>query len=580
MLRKELTQLYQESKKTLVLIFLGTLSWSLTMVKSGLCWNKDCAFGIGFWGPNGHDGIWHIALAQGLAKGSWGMPVFAGETIKNYHLGFDLILAGLHKITFIPITVLYFQIIPPVLAFLTGVFVFRFVYEWKKSKLQAFWATFFVYFGGSFGWIITLIREGKLEGESLFWSQESISTLVNPPFALSLLIIFLGLNFLIRGLRVESKKLLTVASFLFGILIQVKAYAGFLVLAALFVAAFWRMIKRKGVALMKVTGGALVISILFFSPLTSGISSTLIFAPFWFLEAMMATPDRVDWPRFAQALANYKLAGNWIKEAIALLIAFLIFWFGNLGTRVIKEPLFFLHLKNFKKLHVLDIFIYTIIGIGVLIPIFFIQSGTPWNTIQFFYYSLIFSGVFAGIALGELVEKSKLNSLAVCIIEVVVVLLTIPTTVGTLWFHYLPARPPAKISNAELKALNFLSRQPDGIVLTFPFDKEAAQLAISSPPRPLYLYESTAYVSAFGEKTVFLEDEVNLEITGYDWSARRRKIVRFWEMKDGKEAKEFLTENNIAYVYLTKPLLKGGINEQMLGKKIFENEEVSIFRVI
>jgi hypothetical protein len=72
-----------------LLILLGSLSWSLTMVKSGLKYS----YGMGFWGPNGHDGIWHIALSESLARGSWQMPMFAGETIKNYHIGFDLILA-------------------------------------------------------------------------------------------------------------------------------------------------------------------------------------------------------------------------------------------------------------------------------------------------------------------------------------------------------------------------------------------------------------------------------------------------------------------------------------------------------
>src|SRR3990172_3661184 len=91
-----------------------------------------------------------------------------------------------------------------------------------------------------------------------------------------------------------------------------------------------------------------------------------------------------------------------------------------------------------------------------------------------------------------------------------------PNSIGTLG-HYLPARPPAMISNEELEALKFLSTQPMGVVLTYPFDKFKAKEAEANPPRPLYLYESTAYVSSFAKKPVFLEDEVNLDITGYAW---------------------------------------------------------------
>src|SRR3989344_8769648 len=95
-----------------VLICTGSLIWSLTMIKSGLVYE----YGMVFWGPNGHDGVWHIALAQSLAKGSWQMPIFAGENIRNYHIGFDLILAAFHKLTFIPIHNLYFQLLPPLFA--------------------------------------------------------------------------------------------------------------------------------------------------------------------------------------------------------------------------------------------------------------------------------------------------------------------------------------------------------------------------------------------------------------------------------------------------------------------------------
>src|SRR3990167_16399 len=183
MLKKFFQTYFLDDLKALILILLGTLTWSLTMVKSGIAYS----YRMGFWGPNGHDGIWHIALAGSLAKGSWQMPMFAGEIIKNYHLGFDLILAALHKITFIPIVNLYFQILPPIFALVIGVGVYLFVYEWRKSRYQAFWATFFTYFAGSLGWLVTYLRHRQFEGESMFWSQQSISTLVNPPFALSLI---------------------------------------------------------------------------------------------------------------------------------------------------------------------------------------------------------------------------------------------------------------------------------------------------------------------------------------------------------------------------------------------------------
>ncbi len=174
------------------------------------------SYGVGFWGPNGHDGVWHLSLIESLSRGSLEMPVFAGELIRNYHIGFDLLLALIHRLSFIPVSVLYFQLIPPLLAFGIGFSVWKFMLLWTKSRSAAMWGLFFVYFGGSFGWLVNLLRGAGLGGESMFWAQQSISTLINPPFALSLLIIFFVLYLIQKP--ISGKKLILV-SLLIGSLV-------------------------------------------------------------------------------------------------------------------------------------------------------------------------------------------------------------------------------------------------------------------------------------------------------------------------------------------------------------------------
>ena len=143
--------------------------------------------------------------------------------------------------------------------------------------------------------------------------------------------------------------------------------------------------------------------------------------------------------------------------------------------------------------------------------------------------------------------------------------------------------PQAFISNNEKEALSFLSEQPDGVVLTYPFDGDKAKEAIANPPRPLYFYDSTAYVSAFSKKQVFLEDEVNLNIMGYDWKSRRKEVLSFISNLDIEVGKNFLKINDIKYLYLVKEnsplqgeLLRLGSKELGLVK-IFENKEVIIY---
>ncbi len=121
---------------SLIVFFAGVLLWSLTMVRNGL----NYPYGVGFWGANGHDGIWHIALAESLARGNLDNPVFSGFVLKNYHFGFDLILALLNRVTTIPVSFLYFQILPIIFSILIGTLVYKFVYEWRRSTNESLWA--------------------------------------------------------------------------------------------------------------------------------------------------------------------------------------------------------------------------------------------------------------------------------------------------------------------------------------------------------------------------------------------------------------------------------------------------------
>lgn len=549
--------------KSLVLILFGMVIWSLTMIKSGLTYS----YGIGFWGPNGHDGVWHIAVAQGIANGSWDMPVFAGEQLKNYHIGFDLFLAALHKMTLVPISILYFQILPVIFSLVIGFLVYQFTLSWTKSKSDAFWSTFFVYFSGSWGWVITFLRNKDFGGESMFWSQQSLSTLVNPPFALSLIILLLGLIVLNKGLKTKDKRQLIIATFLFGILVQIKVYAGILVLIGLFTSGIFRIINRNGFDVFKVFSGALILSIIFLLPITDLSQTSLEFKPFWFLQTLMADQSRLYWPRFGEALFNYQLAGNWIKGSVAYGVAFIIFLIGNIGIRIFSLPYLLGRIRNIKHLTTLEIINLTIIGAGIGITLLFVQTSVPWNTIQFMYYSLFFLAVFAGIGFSELLTKAQSRTTRIFEISALV-MLVIPVLISTLR-HYLPNRPPAMISTEELKALQFLRDQPGGVVLTLPFDKSAAEAAIDNPPRPLYLYESTAYVSAYTGKQTYLEDEVNLEITGYEWKRRKNEI------ENENRVINLVKGNNIKYIYVTKKNI--GVYDFNNLEKIFENLEIVIY---
>lgn len=550
-MRKKITSYTKLNKANLLIIVLGSISWCLTMVKSGLHYS----YGLGFWGPNGHDGVWHIALANSLSQGRFEMPVFGHTAIKNYHLGFDLILAFLHKITFLPINNLYFQVMPVFISIVVGLLLISLMKSWGRTNSEMFWTLFFIYFGSNFAFLIH-------GGESTFWSQQAISTLINPPFALSLVFILVGL------ILIERRKFIC-AGIIFGLLIQIKAYASIIILGSIFIVAIYEFLQDRKYNYFKLFFVSSLVSLILFLPFDRNASSLLEFKPFWFLETMMSFPDRVGWSKFGEAMVNYKLAGNLIKGIPAYVLAFLIFWYGNLGTRFIQELYWLKNIKQKKLPNYWESVVLVSILIGLTMSMLFVQKGTAWNTIQFFYYCLFFSSFLAGITFSKIISTFK-NKTYKYLLIILLVIITIPTTIITLKDNYLPSRPPAKLSNEELAALSFLEKQPDGIVLTNLFDEKSADKAVNNPPRPLRLYVSTAYVAAYAQKPVFLEDEINLNITNFDWQTRRDETQKFFD----NPTVNFLVQNKIKYLYLTSDQDKM-INS--LGLKVlFENREVKI----
>jgi len=530
--------------KPAILIILGSFVLSLTMVKSGLLYS----YGLGFWGPNGHDGIWHLSLIESLSRGSLSMPLFAGAAIKNYHIGFDLLVAVLHRLTFIPVSWLYFQVIPPLCAVFLGIFTYKLVLIWTKSAPAALWSVFFTYFGGSLGWVVSLLRDHALGGESLFWSQQAISTLINPPLALSVCLLLLGLWLL------QTRRFIW-AAIIFGLVPSIKIYGGLLGLAGLFMAAF------KDKSYWKVFFAASIMSVLLYVPLNLHATGLIIWQPGWFLTNLM-NPDHLNWPKYFSALSTYSSGHIWFKAIPAYTVALLIFMLGNLSLRLFS----LFSLSRISGLSWWKIFLWSASVAGIIPPLLFLQQGTSWNTIQFFYYTQFFLGILAGIGLAKL--KPRL------ITSMLIILVTLPTTMGTLP-SYLPSRPPAKLSPDEISALSFLSQQPQGIVLTVPYDGSAAAAAIAFPPRPLYLYESTSYVSAYSKKPVYVEDQVNLNITGYDWQSRRNQALSFFK----SPTRQFVTANNVKYIYLVGAQRQPLSNNVSSLSRTFSNSQVDIYQV-
>lgn len=555
------------------LLFFGTALQSLTMIRSGLFYD----FGMGFWGANGHDGIWHLALANQVLQGfPPPHPTFAGEVLTNYHYFYDLLLASLSQMTRVPTINLYFQILPVVLAFLLGLLSFLVGLKMSKNFWVGFWFAFLNYFAGSFGYLVTFFRSREIGGESLFWSMQSISTQINPPFSLSLVMILLVFYLLLSVKKYKAWKIIGL-SLIFGLLINVKVYAGLLILPGLFVYSLVSLRKKEFSRFWIFLFSSFISFGLFFL-INRGSGSLLVFEPFWFVHTLIESQDRLYLPQLALARYTLVSSGGYKRLILVELIGLGLFFIGNVGTRILGLFSLVERVRN-KKLNEVEIFFLVGGVISLLVPLLFIQKGTSWNTIQFFYYFLFFLNFYAALTFARIIGFK--NNLIRYLTLIFIIFLTIPTTYSSLK-GYFGFPPPAALTKNEVEALVFLKRQPKKVVLTYPYSPYVKRDLRLKEPLPLYAYETTAYVSAFSDKEVYLEDEMNLLISDYDLPSRKKNVEKFLETDNKFEARGFLLDykNKIDYLYLLdRQNLKYSVDD--LGLKLIYNREgVKIFEVI
>lgn len=555
---------------TMLIILAGVIFQTLPVFKSSLSFS----YGIGFWGPNTHDGVWHIALINELIKSvPPENPIYSGIILKNYHFFYDLLIAATNYLSGLPVLDLVFRFYPTLFSFMSGLGSYYLFFRLfgknnheRKLQVAAIFSLYLIYFAGSFGWIVEFLRERHIGGESAFWANQAVSFNLNPPFAISLVIIIALFHILFNLTQPFRLRNFSLAILLAGSLLGFKSYGAVLTLLAIL---FIGLVRRQSTYIL-IFIGATLISILIFMSNFDITSSLLVFAPFWFIHSMIDSPDRVGWVRLSLAREVGFATRNWFKFISAEALSLVIFIAGNLGLRIISL-LLLVKIKNiFKNEKLFLIFIFA--AISFLIPILFIQSGNPWNTIQFSYYGLYIASLVSGAVLFAVAKLPKY----IAILVIITILVLAPINSIVTANSYLGKNPHAFISAKELQGLQFLSNQPDGVVLTFPYDDKLKRKL--AEPWPILAYDSTAYVAALSKKSVYLEDEPQNKILLTDYKKRLVASKDFF-LKPTSEGLKFLNDSDIKYVYIPK-IFNVRLDESITKvKNIFENDAVVIYKI-
>lgn len=561
------------NKFILLIFFIGIIFQVAVNAPSGMEYDG----GIYFFSSHGHDGVWHLSLMEEMKKGEFPFknPEFLGNTLQNYHFFSDLLMSEMSRLYKFSNLDIYFRFMPVVFSLLLGLASFLLVRNWTGSKVAGVWSLFFVYFAGSFGYILTIPQNHNLSGETIFWVSQTHSVLGNPPHASAFIIFIAFLISFFNFVKERNKPYFWLCVFFGAVIIEFKIYAGLLILGGLLVTGVFEILGKRKFEIMTLFLYTLILSLLIYFPNSRNSQEFLVFEPWWFIRTMVVAPDRLNWLDLELRRQTYISEDN-LKRVIQLeATAFLIFLFGNLGMRFIG---FFTYFKLiFKSIYkeYFNLFFIVVTTAAFLIPVFFLQKGVAWNTIQFNQYFLLLFGFLAAITASQIINVLKLKILKIIVIFLIV-LLSVPTQVGLLLQFYTNL-PLSKISYESLGALSYLNKNSnqEDIVLTVPFDKY--RNPNEYPPKSIHNWYDTGYVSAFSGRRTLLSDEEQVKIMGYKVDDLLVSRTEAFEDPTGDKLKSFANKYSARYFYLEsdQQFLKTPKN----FKLIYDKNEVRIYKI-
>ncbi|MCL4384704.1 MAG: hypothetical protein M1326_00110 [Cyanobacteria bacterium] len=514
---------YIRKNKILFLVILPAFFFYMVMIipsGSYYCFNNTC--GINFWGVQGHDGIWHMAIANvSFNRLPFISPIFSGKNLYGYNYLLDFFIFLLTKVG-IQAIFSYFKLFPIVWFILFTFLLIALARKLEDSPLFIGIFIFLNYFAGSFYFLIKLYHYGSINDSSTQLPQPVIITMSNPPYAFSLILLLLILV-LLKSKKIKYKNILISGICLF-LMMGMKFYGGVI---SFFLVLVFLLLSHNSVSKIADKIKYLLIIILltllglfiFYNPMQSfKTGSVFIFAPFSLMHAITESPDMFYLKNLTDM--RYYLASHGFGPRLLAveLINLFIFLFFYLGTRFFAFFYIIILLLK-KKLDSYDYSIVLTIIFSIILTATFIQKGEWWNTIQFFYFAIFLTTIYLSRFVYDLIKNKKYTFK---IIAFIIIILSIPTSIDLIkFFKFIPGE--TYLPKEEIEALNFLKNQPDGVVYAPLYDQKWKSF---TKQNPLYAYDDTAYIAAFSGKQEYLADDQMLRNTGFCLVKRLDKVRR------------------------------------------------------
>ncbi len=478
-----------------------------------------------------HDSVWHISLIENLQQSIPPLhPSTSSVTLNNYHYFYDIFLAGIAKFSSISPFVLYYQfsVIFLAIILILSAYILGNKLNGKLSGYLLIGATIFV---GSFAYLIPIFNPGQMWHESSFWVSQTLVMIVNPQIIYTLVISYVFIFLLQLAFESNPKKLEYLP--LHGLLIifaatsiGFKSYAWVILTAIYGVFLLVELIRYKSLKTIFVGLFYLLISAPLVWLITKFKGNSFFYEPMWFTNSMIESPDRVNYLEWKFLQDHYIFKKNWIRFYEIEIKKVAIFFLGNLGVRSIF--IFLPILTYFRKFKSSSAIIpYVLFGFlfSSIFPLLFLQSGTVWNSIQFWYYALIFANVLAVIFLSEILKKKP--KIVVGIIISILFAISIPTSIKTIYDKNV--RPEL----FEEKEVSFLkSIDTKNIILICPDDT---------------MTYKTSIIKSLTPADVYLANPSQLELVGSDLSIKEN-YEYIVDKTDSGEVIQLINNNKITTV--------------------------------
>lgn len=491
-----------------------------------------------------YDTNWHMALERAVLKDfPPEHPSSSGLILKNYHYFYDVFLASLHFFSGVSFVTLNYKISQLFIAFLLifSTYAFGKRLKDKNTGLILVGLTVFV---GNFGYMIPWFLPNHSWSESSFWVSQTFSMMVNPQLIFSFATMYLVILLMTKDfIDVKARHFLIIPLIAcsigfktYGWMIMSLLYAFDLLLELIFKKDFFNIIF--GLIY-------LIVALPFIYLITGFKSGSFFWQPLWYLDGMVEAPDRVNNIRWRFLLDHYLMKKDFPRLYWLRIKELFIFYFGNLGVRsfFILMPLIALKESFKKQKRVIQIVLLGFVFTSVF-PLLFLQTGTVWNSIQFWYYTLIFADILLALSLSGLMKH--LNRPFKYLILISLFALGIPAFLKTMQQKFV------SFHTFSIKQINLLGKfeEKDRILIC---------------PEDTYLF-NMAFVRAHSNADIYLADKDQLSLVEADLK-QVNQLKDIFSKQSNSELLTLVDQQKIRYILCSDSGMTKFLDKNYLDKK-------------